>query len=270
MIDVATLFRRRELVRNLMVRTLKVRYKGSALGFFWTLLNPLAMMAIYYVFISILAKAPSEFITSLITGVIFWQFGAMCVGDAGMTIAGSPNLVKKTYFPRIILPLSMVFANLINYILSLIVLVAILLTITLVSGGTLDFTVMWLLPIVLIIQLVLVTGLSLIVSSLNVFFKDVSHIVTIVMQALFFMTPILYPISLVKGFAQSRAPILLDIYLLNPFASLVALFRKAFLGAAVEIPVTWAFPVSLALSFFILFLGLYTFNRLEPYFADEL
>ena len=271
MIDAATILKRRELVWNLVLRTLKVRYKGSALGFFWTLLNPLAMMAIYYVFISILADLRSNFITSLLTGVIFWQFGAMCVGDASNCIAGNANLVKKTYFPRLILPISMVFANFINYLLSLVVLAVLLTVIGLTSGGTLDMTVIWLLPLVLILQFFLVSGLSFIVSSTNVFFKDVGHVVTIIMMALFFMSPIIYTIDMVKESSlNERFPMLLNIYLLNPFASLVTLFRKAFLGAEVELPVVWAFPISLMLPVVVLLIGLYLFNRLEPYFADEL
>ena len=271
MIDAATIFKRRELIWNLVVRTLKVRYKGSALGFFWTLLNPLAMMAIYYVFISILADMRSGFITSLLTGVIFWQFGSMCVGDASTCIAGNANLVKKTYFPRLILPLSMVFANLINYLLSLVVLVALLIVVTVIQGGTPDLTMIWLLPFVLILQLTLVMGLSFIISSANVFFRDVGHMINIIMMALFFMSPIIYTVDMVKASSMNeRFPMLLSLYLLNPFASLVTLFRKAFLGAEVELPAVWSFPVSLCIPIVILLLGIYIFNRLEPYFADEL
>jgi len=270
MIDAATIFKRKELVWNLVIRTLKIRYKGSALGFFWTLLTPLAMMAIYYIFIGILADFRAGFITQLLTGVIFWQFGGMCIGDAPNCIAGYSNLVKKTYFPRLILPLSMVIANFINYLLSLVVLVILLVVISLTSGGQIDMTMIWLLPLTLILQLSLIMGIVFIVSALNVFFKDVAHLISIVMQALFFMTPIIYPVEMVKERLADKYPALFALYMLNPFTSLVSLFRKAFLGATVEIPAIWSFPVSLCLSVIILALGLYVFNRMEPHFADEL
>jgi lipopolysaccharide transport system permease protein len=270
MIDTVTILKRKELVWNLVIRTLKIRYKGSTLGFFWTLLTPLAMMAIYYVFIGILADFRAGFITQLLTGVIFWQFGSMCIGDAPNCIAGYSNLVKKTYFPRLILPLSMVIANFINYLLSLAVLIILLIVISLSGGGKIDLTMFWLLPLVLILQLSLVMGIVFLVSSLNVFFRDIAHLVSIVMQALFFMTPIIYPTEMVKDRLADKYPALFELYILNPFTSLVSLFRKAFLGDTVEIPFVWSFPLSLCLSVMVLLFGLYVFNRMEPHFADEL
>lgn len=270
MIDIATIFKRKELLWNLVVRTLKIRYKGSALGFFWTLLTPLAMMVIYYFFVGILADFRTLSINQLLTGVIFWQFGSMCIGDAPNCIAGYSNLVKKTYFPRLILPLSMVIANFINYLLSLGVLFILLVLIGLTGGQQIDLMTVWLLPLVLILQLFLVTGIVFIVSSLNVFFKDIAHLITIVMQALFFMTPVIYPLDIVSGRLADKYPALFAIYILNPLTSLVSLFRKAFLGGIIKIPFIWSFPVSLCFSLVIFAFGLYVFNRMEPHFADEL
>ena len=269
------LIARRELIWNLVVRSLKIRYKGSALGFLWTLLNPLLMMLIYWLFISIL-KFPM-ILSHLLTGVIFWQFIAMCTSDAVRSVAGFPNLVKKTYFPRMVLPLSMVIANLINFLLSIAVLVVLLVLLKLAGGEGIDFAYVWMLPFVLVIQFCMALGIALLISSANVFFRDIEHIVGVVLQALFFVTPIIYPLDMVRERVAGLklSGLLISIYLLNPMASLVTLFRKAFLGGALFaggefLPPEPAFYVSLGLSVVILFVGVRVFTRLEPYFADHL
>jgi ABC-type polysaccharide/polyol phosphate export permease len=269
------LISRRELIWNLVLRSLRIRYKGSALGFLWTLLNPLMMMLIYWLFISILRfEVP---LSHLLTGVIFWQFMAMCTSDAVGSVTGFPNLVKKTYFPRMVLPLSMVIANFINFTLSMVVLGVILTFMKFLAGTPVDFSFLWMLPFVLAIQFCLVLGIALVVSSANVFFRDIEHIVGVVLQALFFLTPIIYPLSFVRerisGFKS--AGLLLSVYLLNPLASLVTLFRKAFLGRELVsgggfLPPEPAFYVSLGLCAIILFVGIRVFQKLEPHFADHI
>lgn len=274
MTTIAGLAARKELIWNLVVRSLKIRYKGSALGFLWTLLNPLLMMLVYWLFISILLSKLGITVplSHLLTGVIFWQFIAMCVSDAVKSISGFPNLVKKTYFPRIVLPLSMVIANLINFALSILVLTAILFFLKLFASEAVDFAYLWMLPLVLVIQFCLVLGISLLISSANVFFRDIEHIVSVVLQALFFLTPIIYPLEMVK---DRLSGVFLSLYLLNPMTPLVTLFRKAFLGRELFpggefLPSEPAFYVSLGLSAVLLFLGVRVFSRLEPYFADHL
>lgn len=274
MTSIAELATRRELIWNLILRSLKIRYKGSALGFLWTLLNPLLMMLIYWLFISILLSRLGITVplSHLLSGVIFWQFIAMCTSDAVRSISGFPNLVKKTYFPRIVLPLSMVIANLINFALSILVLAAILLLLNLFAGEAVDFAFLWMLPFVLMIQFCLVLGISLLISSANVFFRDIEHIVSVVLQALFFLTPIIYPLDMVRDRLSGT---FLSIYLLNPMTSLVTLFRKAFLGEALFpggefLPSEPAFYVSLGLSAAVLLVGVRVFGKLEPYFADHL
>jgi len=261
-LDFATALKRRELVVNLAVRTLKVRYKNSTLGFLWTLINPLLMMLIYFVFISILAKVPTP-IPVLLTGVIFWQFIVMCTGDAAGAVAGHSNLVKKVYFPRVLMPFSMCLANFINYLLSLAVLLVLVIAISLGIGFPVDLSWLWLLPVVLVLQFALVLGIALVVSALNVYFRDIEHITSVVLMALFFMSPILYSVKLVPKWIATW-------YMMNPFASLVTLMRRAFLGANTPWPVEWTIWPSLALPVVVLAFGLWLFSRLEPHFADQL
>lgn len=267
MLDIPLIIRRRELLMNLVVRTLKVRYKSSALGFLWTLISPLAMMIIYYAFLKYIISSRGLWIDSLLTGVIFWQFIVMCTGDTPHAVSGYSNLVKRTYFPRIILPLSTVIANLINYILSLIVLFVILLITGMYHGGA---NILWAVPLAVGLQFLLVMGLGFILSGLNVFFRDVEHIVGVATMALFFLSPIIYPLSMVLEKVEEGvvADWIYKVYLLNPIASLVTLFRKGFLGT--DLPKETTFWVSLGLCVVIFEVGILIFNRLEPYFADEL
>src|SRR5512145_2074978 len=118
------LFARRELIANFVVRNLKQRYKGSALGFLWSLLHPLFLVLIYLVFIRLM-RFPMR-LPHLLVGVMAWQFLSLCAGDAAGVVLGNASLVKKTWFPRIILPLAAVLGNLVHFLLSLGVLALVL------------------------------------------------------------------------------------------------------------------------------------------------
>jgi len=124
------------------------------------------------------------------------------------------------------------------------------------------------LPVALVLQFALVFGIALIVSALNVYFRDIEHITSVVLMALFFMSPIIYPVEMVRPEAGTSA--LAHWYMLNPLASLVTLVRRAFLGAGQPWPLEWTFIPSLALSLVVLAFGLWLFSRLEPDFADQL
>lgn len=166
---------RRELLLILVSRNLKIRYKNSTLGFFWSLLGPLFLIVIYWVFLDIL-KVPIA-ITSLVTGILVWQFLGTCVGDSLYAILGNANLVTKTAFPRVVLPIATVVANLVSFLLSLIVLVVFLVIVHAPFGSV------YLLPFIIATQFALCLGVSLILSSLNVFFRDVEHIINVVLLA---------------------------------------------------------------------------------------
>ena len=245
---------RRQLVLNLIARNLKIRYKSSVLGFFWTFLNPLFMSLIYLVFIGILRWKID--IRVLLTGIMPWQFFVMCVSDSVNTITGNTNLVKKTYFPRFILPLAMVLANLVNFLLSLVILFVLLLVFKTQFTFSLAF-----LPLVVIAQGLFILGIVLLTSCANVYFRDTEHIISVVLQAWFFLTPILYPLDMVPDK-------FLRIYMLNPLASLITAYRHVFLGA--ELPDVSLFFLSGAILLFLLAAGIFVFFKFEPYFADEL
>jgi ABC-type polysaccharide/polyol phosphate export permease len=260
MMALREIIRKREMLATLVARNLKIRYQSSALGFLWTLLNPLFMMLIYWLFIRLM-KFPMD-PWSLLTGVLAWQFLTMCCGDAINAVAGHPNLVKKVYFPRIILPLATVLANLVNYLLSLVVLCAL----TLFAGKFAWGPALATLPLVILVQLLFCLGLALIISCSSVYFRDTEHIVAVLLMAWFFMSPVIYSLDYIS--AKAPFPLLLAFYKLNPMVGLITLYRRIIVNGPA--PGLLAAAAAVVVPLLILGAGLRIFSRYEPDFADEL
>jgi lipopolysaccharide transport system permease protein len=257
---------RRELLWILVVRNLKLRYKHSALGFFWSLLSPLLLILIYATFAAILRfnVGRPNYLQFLVIGIVIWQFLSMCLNDSLYTVMGSANLVKKTAFPRLILPLSMVFANLINFLLTWIVLLLYL------AFSGMSFQYIVLLPVVLLVQTALCLGMALFLSSVNVFFRDTEHILGVGTLAWFFMTPIFYPIKDQLAFLPEKFAALV---FLNPMTGIVWSYRVILMGSSTpditSVP-AYFLAVSAAVSFVVLAIGIVVFQRLQVRFGDEL
>jgi ABC-type polysaccharide/polyol phosphate export permease len=250
---------RRELVSNFVVRNLKQRYKGSALGFLWSLLHPLFLVLIYLVFIRLMRFSTS--IPHLLVGVMVWQFLSLSAGDAAAVVLGNASLVKKTWFPRVILPLAAVLGNLVHFALSLLVL-AIALPLLGVSPG-----ITWLhLPWLIALQFLFCLGLSLGLSALNVFYRDVEHLVPVALMSWFFVTPVIYSADLVLLNPTLPAWVA-PVFFANPMTALLVGYRHAFLGDPLPAVALW--PGLLGV-FAVFSLGAVLFTRLEPRFADEL
>ena len=257
---------RRELLWILVVRNLKLRYKHSTLGFFWSLLSPLLLILIYATFAAILRfnVGRPNYLQFLVIGIVIWQFLAMCLNDSLYTVMGSANLVKKTSFPRIILPLSMVFANLINFLLTWIVLLLYL------AFSGISFQYIILLPVVLLVQTALCLGMALFLSSVNVFFRDTEHILGVGTLAWFFMTPIFYPLRDQLAFLPDH---LTSLAFLNPMTGVVWSYRILLMGK--DLPdntniSAYCLAISAYVSFLVLAIGLVVFQRLQVRFGDEL
>ena len=215
----------RELVLNLTIRELKARYKSSALGFLWSLLNPLGMMLVFtFVFTVMWPNNQMEkYPLFLLCGLLPWNFFGAGVMASINSIVGNANLVKKVYFPREALPISTVFANLVNFLLGLVVLFAVLFIFRARFSPWL-----WLLPFVILIQTCFILGIGLILSTLNVYYRDTIMIMDTVMLAWFFLTPVVYPITSLPD-SYTVFGITLNVhrlvYILNPMASLIAAYR---------------------------------------------
>ena len=251
------IFSRRELVWILIERNLKIRYKSSFLGFFWSLLGPLSLIVVYSVFLNLI-RIPIS-LPTLVSGIIIWQFLAMCMGDALHSIVGNSNLVTKAAFPRLILPLSMVGANAINFLFSFAVLAAYLL----VAGA--DFGAIVALPAIMLTQAALCLGMALMIGAANVFFRDTEHVLSIVMLAWFFLSPVIYGPELVMTAFPRWVHIL---FFLNPMSGILAAYREVLLSqhAAGHGLIALSFAVAWA----IFLLGVRVFRAVEPRFGDEL
>lgn len=255
------IWERKELLWILVVRNLKIRYKNSALGFFWSLLTPLVFILIYAVFAKILRFNEGQpwYLQMLVTGIVIWQFLSMCLNDSLHAVTGSTNLVKKTSFPRIILPLSTVAANLINFLLTILVLCAYLLIVGLRP------THIWLFPAVLITNAALCLGLALLLSSANVFFRDTEHIIGVSTLAWFFLTPIFYEVGRQIHFVPDGFEWM--VYL-NPMTGIVSAYRYIFMSIPTSSPSDIA--ISSFICWLVLLIGVYVFQKAQVSFADEL
>jgi lipopolysaccharide transport system permease protein len=256
-VDWSELLEYRELLYVLVSRELKVRYKQTAIGVSWVLLQPLITMVILTVIFGHLAKMPSDGVwypVFALTGLLPWTYFAEAITRSGGVLVSNANLVTKIYFPRILLPLSMIVAPLVDLALS----VALLFILLMYAGIPLTWRVVAL-PVFILVAMLSAMGVSLFVSSTNVKYRDVAYAVPFVMQVWMFASPIVYPASLVPE--QWRL-----LYGLNPMVGVIEGFRWALLGQTPPDPVVMA--ASSAMFFGILFAGLVYFRRLERKFAD--
>ena len=183
----------RELLRNLVIRDIKVRYKRSVLGFLWVMLNPLLMMLVLDVVFSGLFKVSTKNYTAyLLSGIILWNFFSQSTSTALNGFIGNSNLIKKVALPKAIFPLSMIISAVIHFIFSLVPLFAIfLITGTPVSGN------IYLLPFIIVIVSMFSYGVALILSTMTVFFHDTRYIYDVLLLAWMYLTPIFYPASII-------------------------------------------------------------------------
>lgn len=271
--DLLELFRYRELVRNLVARDLKARYKNSVLGFFWSLVNPLLMMAVFSVVFTYMMPTRSipHFPVFALCAILPWNFFSAAVMGSVHSIVGNAHLIKKVYFPREVLPLSTVLSNLVNFLLALLVLFAMLYA---VGIGLTRWV--FLLPIVILVQFLFTLGLAFALCTLNVFYRDTAMILDVLLLAWFFLTPVMYPIDILPAEAVVLGlalPVRRLTYILNPMASLIASYRSILYGSIEGGP-----PGPPALDFFlrtavtalvVLMVGYAVFRRYRAVFGEE-
>ena len=273
MTRLAELSESRELILNLTLRELRGKYKRSFIGWGWSLLNPLATVATYALVFGVFlkVKAPigdpsglSSFVMFLVCALIPYTFFQKAVESAPDVLIGNGNLIKKVYFPREILIIAAVSALLVSFLIELLVIGIVLL----VAG---NMVLPWI-PVVLalvLLETLFCLGASLLLSMLNVYFRDVKHFIGIAMQLLFYATPIVYPVTLVpkhSDVAGINVPVR-QIYELNPLARMVSAFR--------DVLYNLRFPDLGDVCYFALWavallaFGWWMFTRLEGRLAEE-
>jgi lipopolysaccharide transport system permease protein len=247
----------RELVRNLVVRDIKLRYRNSVLGFIWCLGNPLLMMAVFTVVFTILMPTDiPNYPVFILCALLPWNYFNTAIMGAIDSIVGNAHLIKKVYFPREALPLSIVLANLVNFLLALIVLFAMLFAFRVQLTPWALY-----LPLIIFIQTIFTLGLALIFATLNVFYRDTKIIMEVGMLAWFFLTPVFYRIEdLIPKYARLM-------YWVNPMASFISWYRIViYNGISMELGFIFR---TLVTSVVALVVGYFVFTRYSSVFGEE-
>ncbi len=266
------LFRYHELVRNLVIRDLKVRYRNSVLGILWSLFNPLLMMVVFTVVFTIMTPYSNvaHFPVFVLCGILPWNFFSASVIGAIRSIVDNAPLVNKVYFPREILPISVVLANMVNFVLALLVLFLLIL----VFRVPLTIWVL-LLPLVLAVQVIFTIGFGLIMATANVFYRDTQVIMEVIMMAWFFVTPVFYSGQILPRAYRLWDGVTVDVFrwvnIFNPMASIIAMYRVILYGdgGGGSSPEFYFFIRTCITSLVVLAVGWLIFYRYSARFGEE-
>jgi ABC-type polysaccharide/polyol phosphate export permease len=260
--NLAALPRYRGLIQTLVVRDLKARYRGSVLGFFWSFINPLLLLLIYnFVFSTVMPGVrPADlepYALFMFCGILPWTWFSSSLLESSSTLLSGGNLIKKVLFPAEVLPIVTVLANMAHFFLGLPILVAFLVY----YRRPLDpLELLWF-PVIVAVQLVLTTGLALLLSALTVHFRDLKDLLGNLLTLWFFATPIIYPISQAPEYMRWAMN-------LNPMTHLAISYQEVlfYVGPHGH----WRWLMSLALLAVVVFLlGYFVFDRLRDSFAEE-
>lgn len=248
---------RKELLGFLVWRELKIRYKQTAVGALWALFQPLVAMVIFSVIFGRLVGVDTgtvSYARFALTGLILWIFFANTVGQASNSLIDNERILSKVYFPRLMLPVAPVLAGLVDVAIGSILLLAV------VATEVNPFTPrLALAPLAVLLATTTAIGVGLVLSSLNVHFRDVKYVVPFMLQVWMFASPVVYPADTVPDAWR-------PVFALNPVSTAISLFRWSVLGS--PLPPTSAIAVSVAAALAVLALGVNVFHRAEGTFAD--
>ncbi len=274
---VVEIWRYRELLVGLVRKELKVKYKNSALGFFWSMLNPALYLGVFYlVFQLVLKNGIPYFAIYLLSGLLVWNLFSTALAAATGSVVGNAAIVKKVSFPREILALAAVGASLVHFFLQACVLLAALIGFQYAPSPTF----MLLIPVALVALLLLAAALGVLLAAVNVYARDTQHLLELVLLAWFWMTPIVYQYRLVADRLDARGwPEWL--MLLNPVVAITTSFQRAIYGtvSAGELDILppydqWWYLRNLALvgafAVVLFVISIHVFDRLQGNFAEEL
>ena len=248
----------REMIFSLVKRDLRGRYKASVLGFLWTFINPLCQILVYtFVFQFIMRTGIEQFSVYLISGMIPWIFFSTAVSGGTMCIKNQSEMVKKIYFPREVLPISFVTSAFVNMLFCFIM---IFLEIA-VSGRGFNAVAFLFLPLVMIIEYIMALGFTFIVSGLTIYFRDMEHIVGVIMMAWIYLTPIMYSVEMVPERLRS-------VYYINPMTPVIQAYQEILYYE--QIPQMKTLLLSGVFGVVILFVGAIAFKHMERNFAEEM
>jgi lipopolysaccharide transport system permease protein len=244
-------------------RDIKVKYKQTVLGFLWAILQPLVTMIIFTFFFGRLLKVPSSdlpYPVFVLSGLILWNIFSTGVSNAGNSMVSNANIIKKIYFPRLIIPLSAVLVSVFDFLMTLIVFFSVLIYYSSQNQIHINWPVfLALLPVCVILACIASFGLGSFLAALNIKYRDFRYLIPFMIQMLLFVTPVIYPLNIVES------GILRNILALNPMYASIEMFRAGLTGV---FPDMQLFMLSIISSLFLLFMGIYYFRKTEYYFAD--
>ena len=257
------IFKYRELLKNNVKKEVRGRYKNSILGVMWTFLNPLLQIAVYaMIFPYILKQQQPYYLIFVCVGLIPWSFFTTTIIQSTNTIIGNANIVKKVYFPREILPLSVVLSGAINFLIATIIILAFC-----IGGGK---GITWhiiIFPIILLLQMILQLAISFVLSAVTVYIRDIEHFVQIVLMLMFYATPIVYSTAKLDG-STTTARFMKKVIMLNPMTTIIEGYRSIFYTQT--LPDFKGIGIWYIISIALLFIGWLIFKKLQKGFAEEL
>ncbi len=251
------LYQYRELLKTNIKKEIRGKYKGAWLGILWSYLNPLLMLGVYsIVFSKIMRVDIPNYTMFLFTALIPWTFFTTALTQGSDSIVVNGNILKKVYFPREIIPISIVTSNAVNFLFSSIIMFFFMF----VTGLGFSWHIIFF-PVILLIQYLLLLGITFILSSTTVYIRDLQHIIGVVLMAMFYGTPIVYSLDMVP---QSLKQILL----LNPMTAIINSYRDILFYK--RLPDFHYLTIIFITSIFVISIGLIIFKKLQKNFAEEL
>lgn len=249
----------RELLKSNVKKEIRGKYKGSFLGILWSFVNPLLMTLVYALVFPYLLRGSGyeHYTTFLIIGILPWNWFTTNIAQGTYTVLGNAGIIKKVYFPREILPISVVTSGVVNYLISCIVM-----AIFLIFSGIGFSKYILFFPLIVLTQYMLTLAIIFITSAINVYVRDLEYIVNFIIQMLFYGTPILYSSDL---FAGTKVEWLIK---LNPFGTIINSYRDVLYWQ--NMPHLKSLLVVLACSLILCYIGLLIFRKLSKGFAEEI
>lgn len=248
----------RQMIFSLVRKELRGRYKGSALGFLWTFINPLLQLCVYtFVFSIVMPNNIDKFYLYLFVGLIPWLFFSGSLTGGAASIINQKDMVKKIYFPREVMPIAYVTSNFVNMLLCFVVIFAVVI----VSGVGINFVAICYLPIIMVVEYIMCLGGAMLTSALTVYFRDLEYILGIVTMAWMYFTPVVYSIDMVP---ENLRPFMN----LNPMTPVIVAYRDVLYSK--QVPHISTLASGFVLGCIVLVVGCVVFQKLQRGFAEEL